>query len=109
MIPELKDKKRSSFGTNKDPVFPGGYDKMMRFFQKNAHNPKNNSNQGTVFVSFIVGKTGKIYNVKVLRGISSDCDKEVVRVVKTMPNWLPGKVDGKTYSCVFQVPFKFTP
>jgi TonB family protein len=109
MIPELKDTKRLSSGADKEPVFPGGYDKMMRFFQKNAHYPKTDNNQGTVFVSFIVGKTGKIYNVKVLPGLSSDCDKEAVRVVKMMPNWNPEKKNGKAISCIFQIPFKFTP
>jgi len=111
MIPDLKDTKTKIVyrGNNKDPEFPGGFNNMTRFFLKNIHYPISDNAEGNVFVSFIVSKTGKIYNVRVLRGISSKCDQEAIRVTKMMPNWIPGKVNGQTFSCQFQIPIKFQP
>ena len=62
---------------------------------------------GTVFVQFVVSKTGKISNVKILRGIGGGCDEEAVRVVKEMPNWIPGRQNGQAVPVMFQIPVKF--
>lgn len=63
--------------------------------------------EGTVHVSFIVSKNGSISDVKVLRGISSECDKEAVRVVQMMPAWKPGKQNGRNVNVRFILPLKF--
>ena len=64
--------------------------------------------QGRVFVTFVVMETGKIANVKLLRGIGGGCDEEAIRVVKGMPSWKPGKQRGKPVRVQYNLPIKFT-
>jgi TonB family protein len=91
--------------------FPGGEAAMLRFLQKNVHYPeyaRNKGIQGTVIVSFVVDSSGKVTDVKLLRGIGGGCDEEAVRVVKVMPDWNPGKVDGIPVRVQFNIPIKFS-
>ena len=55
-------------------------------------------------------KDGNITDVKVLRGVSGGpgCDKEAMRVVKSMPNWKAGKQNGREVRVQFNLPIKFT-
>ena len=83
---------------------------MNKFIAKNLRYPPSARRMGvdgTVYVSFVVGKDGTINDVKVLRGISADCDKEAVRVVQMMPPWKPGKQNGKAVFVRFNLPIKF--
>ena len=43
----------------------------------------------------------------IARGISDACDKEALRVVKSMPRWIPGKQNGRAVSVYFVVPILF--
>lgn len=95
------------------PEFPGGYEAMMKFIQKNVNYPqveKEAGISGTCYVNFVVEKDGSITDVKVLRGVSGGpgCDKEAVRVVKSMPGWKPGKQNGSAVRVYFNLPIKFT-
>lgn len=92
------------------PEYPGGYEAMLAFIQKNMAYPvaaRRMGIEGTVFVSFVVAKTGQISDVKVLRGISKECDEEAVRVVSKMPPWIPGKQNGHLVNVRYNVPLKF--
>ena len=93
------------------PEFPGGFDAMSKYLVENIKYPeesKKNGVQGTVFVSYIVEKDGKVSNVKILRGIALDCDTEALRVVKGMPNWKPGRNDkNEVVRVAFNLPIKF--
>ena len=92
------------------PSFNGGENAIIEFFNKNINYPKEaieEGIQGTVFVSFIVDETGKVTNVKVLRGIGGGCDEEAVRVVNMFPNWNPGKKNGEFISSEMIIPVKF--
>jgi protein TonB len=93
-----------------NPDFNGGYEAMQKFLKDKIVYPtlaQESGIQGTVFISFVVSKTGKISNVKVLRGIGGGCDEEAVRVVKEMPNWIPGRQNGQAVPVQFQIPVKF--
>jgi protein TonB len=93
-----------------NPEFQGGYEAMLKFLHDKMQYPtlaQESGIQGTVFVQFVVSKTGKISNVKVLRGIGGGCDDEAVRVVKEMPNWIPGRQNGQAVPVMFQIPVKF--
>jgi len=59
-------------------------------------------------VTFIVETDGSISSVEVLRGIGGGCDEEAVRVIKSMPNWIPGKQGGVAVRVKFNLPVKFT-
>lgn len=92
------------------PEFQGGYEAMMNFIKKNMRYPASARRMGvdgTVYVSFVVSKDGSISEVKTIRGISADCDKEAMRVVSMMPPWKPGKQNGKPVFVRFVLPIKF--
>jgi protein TonB len=92
------------------PEFQGGYEAMMNFIKKNMRYPASARRMGvdgTVYVSFVVSKDGSISEVKTVRGISADCDKEAMRVVSMMPSWRPGKQNGKPVFVRFVLPIKF--
>ena len=94
------------------PEFPGGAAAMMAYIQKNIHYPeieKEANIQGKCFVKFVVETDGSISNVEVLKGVSggAGCDKEAIRVVKSMPKWAPGKNNGRAARVFFNLPIVF--
>jgi periplasmic protein TonB len=92
------------------PEFAGGYDALAEYLRANMQYPKlarKMGVEGTVHVSFLVSKTGAISEVKILRGIMADCDKEAIRVVEKMPSWKPGKQNGHAVHVRLVMPLKF--
>ncbi len=63
---------------------------------------------GTVYVTFIVSRSGKIRNVKLLKGIDPDCDQAALNMVKAMPRLRPAKVRGRGVDVQFTLPVRFT-
>lgn len=63
--------------------------------------------QGKVFVQFVVEKDGSISNVKVMRGVDGSLDQEAVRVIESMPKWIPGKQRGKPVRVAYNMPIIF--
>ena len=92
------------------PSFPGGTAALMEFLQNNVKYPvvaQENGVQGRVVVSFVVEKDGSITDVKVVRSVDPSLDKEATRVVKSMPNWIPGKQNGAAVRVKYNVPVSF--
>jgi len=92
------------------PFFPGGEKAMREFISKTIKYPtiaQENGIQGTVYVSFVVNKDGKIVDVQVVRGADPNLDKEAVRVVSAMPPWNPAKQRGKAVRARFTLPVRF--
>lgn len=94
------------------PEFPGGPMEMMRYIQKNIKYPqmaKETGLQGKCFLRFVVLPNGKITNVVVLRGVPGclECDREAMRVIKTMSVWKPGTQNGKPVPVFFNLPINF--
>lgn len=92
------------------PEFEGGYEALMKFIRDNMQYPpmaRRMQIEGTVHVSFVVNKDGSISDVAILRGISSECDKEALRVVNLMPKWKPGRQNGRNVNVRFVMPLKF--
>jgi TonB family protein len=93
-----------------NPEFQGGYDAMLKFLHDRMQYPATAQEagiKGTVFVQFVVSKTGTISNAKILRGIGGGCDEEAINVVKQMPKWIPGRQNGQAVPVMFQIPVKF--
>jgi periplasmic protein TonB len=93
------------------PEFPGGDEARIKFFNKNLRYPpmaRESGIQGTVYLTFVVSKTGQISNVQVIRGIGGGCDEEAIRVLQLMPNWIPGRQNGKPVPVQFSLPLRFT-
>ena len=92
------------------PGYPGGEEARIKFLRENIKYPEEAKElgvQGKVFVTFVVEVDGSISNVRVLRGIGSGCDDEAVRVVKSMPKWVPGKQRGVPVRVQFNLPINF--
>ncbi len=94
----------------KFPEFPGGIDSLQSFLIQNTNYPKvaiEKNVQGTVMVEFVVEKDGSISNVVVKESLSPECDNEAVRVVKSMPRWMPGESKGEKVRVYYNLPFRF--
>jgi periplasmic protein TonB len=92
------------------PSYEGGYEAMYRFIRNKIRYPsgdKRIGTEGTVYVSFVVNGDGTISQVSVLRGISSSCDQEAMRVIAMLPGWIGGKQNGNPVAVRMVLPIKF--
>ncbi len=92
------------------PQFPGGEGELLKYISTHIKYPTiaaENNIQGRVVVKFVVQKDGKVGEVVVLRGKDPELDKEAVRVVKTLPNFIPGKMNGQAVSVWYTLPINF--
>ena len=93
------------------PVFPGGDEALIKYIGANVQYPsaaKDNNIQGKIIVRFSITSKGEIRNVSVLKGLSTELDNEAMRVIKTLPSFIPGKVNGKPVSVWYMIPITFT-
>lgn len=94
------------------PSFPGGDQKLHEFIKKNLRYPKECADsgiQGRVIIAFIVERNGKLSNIRVVKSVNPALDKEALRIVNLMPNWIPGKQNGRTVRVKFLIPITFRP
>lgn len=92
------------------PEFRGGEKELTHFIQSHLHYPSVDSAkhiQGRVLIRFVVNEKGKVENVKVTQGVSPAIDAEAVRVVRLLPEFLPGKMMGKPVKVYFNLPITF--
>lgn len=92
------------------PQFPGGTTELYKYISENLRYPAIDiemGTQGQVVIQFVVGLSGEIKEAKILRGISVNCDKEAMRVVKGMPKWIPGRQNGNLVQVYFTLPISF--
>ncbi|WP_091842853.1 TonB family protein [Prevotella sp. ne3005] len=92
------------------PQFPGGPSALFEFISKNIQYPKEAEDanlQGRVIVSFVVEKDGSVSNAKVVRPIDPLLDAEALRVVNSMPKWIPGKQNGEAFRVKYTIPVTF--
>jgi len=93
------------------PEFPGGEEALMSYIAHNIKYPTSameNEISGKVIVEFVVDKNGKIIKPKIVKSLNPDCDKEVIRVLRSMPAWTPGKQRGIPVRVSYKLPVKFT-
>jgi protein TonB len=92
------------------PTFPGGRQEMMKFIKNNLQYPekaRNNAIEGNVVVQFVVGKSGGIRNIQVVKGLGYGTDQEAKRLVQHMPEWQPGEQKGKKVAVKVTLPIEF--
>ncbi len=92
------------------PSYPGGDKELNRYLVENLRYPAvdvENGTNGRVILRFVVGENGAIRDVKVIRSLSATCDKEAIRVVKGMKNWIPGRQNGIAVPVYFTIPVRF--
>ena len=92
------------------PSFPGGDAELLTYISKTLKYPviaQENGIQGTVIVRFVVSKNGAVEKVEVVRSLDSACDREAIRVVKSLPHWIPGKQNGANVAVYYTLPIKY--
>jgi len=111
-IPEVVEAPQIFHVVEESPEFPGGQVELMKFLQKNTQFPsiaREAGITGVVYVQFVVREDGKVDpdDIQILRGVHPALDKEAVRVVKSMPDWKPGRQRGKAVPVYYKLPFRF--
>lgn len=89
------------------PEFNGD---LNEYLSKNISYPKiaaENNIEGKVIAQFIVEQDGSISNASVLRKMGWGMDEEAIRVIRAMPNWKPGKQNGKPVRIRYTLPVNF--
>ena len=90
--------------------FIGGPQALTKYIQTNIQYPPTSiemNEQGKVYLSFVVEADGSITNVAVERGVSPDLDREAKRVLRSMPNWIPGETKGEKSRTRCRLPINF--
>jgi protein TonB len=92
------------------PQYPGGIQALLTFLKKNIQSPGDveEGEDVTVKIEFVVNYDGSLKNFNVIKSGGVIFDNEVLRVLKKMPVWIPGKSEGKNVSVYYTVPVKFT-
>ncbi len=89
------------------PKFPGGEAALLNYLSNNLKYPGEGIH-GKVFITFIVEADGKISDVKILRGLDyGPVNEETLKVIKAMPDWIPGKQKGKNVAVRYTLPIQF--
>jgi periplasmic protein TonB len=108
---DIPESKKEIFITAEEmPTFTGGETERLRFLHDNIQYPQlaaETAIQGTVYIRFVVDSKGNITDAFVLRGIGGGCDEEALRVINAMPQWHPGKQNGKAVRVIFTMPIMF--
>jgi protein TonB len=92
------------------PSFPGGEEALRKFIAHSIKYPviaQENGIQGKVYVTFVVDRDGSVTQAKIARGVDPSLDKEALRVVNSLPKWVPGKQGGKAVKVSYTVPISF--
>ncbi len=84
---------------------------LMSFIYSNLKYPRlarENDIEGSVIVEFVVNKVGEVVQPKILRGVGGGCSEAVLKVLKKMPTWKPGKQNGRPVNVIYRMPVKFS-
>jgi hypothetical protein len=87
--------------------FTGGQQAMHKFLRENIKLPETTKIKGKVRVAFIVTKEGEICDVRVTSKPKKYIDNEVIRVIKSMPKWIPGTNEGEIIDCYYLLDIDF--
>lgn len=92
------------------PEYPGGIVEFMKWLSHSLRYPpqaRARKIQGKVVVSFIVNKNGTISSPKIEKHADPMLDAEALRVVRLMPRWTPGMMNGKSCRTMIAIPINF--
>ena len=93
------------------PQFPGGNTELLNYISKHLKYPgiaRRNGNQGKVICRFIVTSRGRIEKPEVVRSLDRYCDKEALRVLRSLPRFIPGKQNGVNVDVYYMLPVLFS-
>ena len=107
---EENDEEEIYTRVEKKAEFQGGLNALMEYLRSNLCYPEQAANlglQGRVIVSFVVNTDSTISNVQIERGVDSLLDDEAIRVVSSMPKWIPAEQNGRKVRSYFRLPVLF--
>ena len=104
----------------KMPEYPEGINKLMKDIRTSTDNywkkrypkgkpvyPCEQGISGRIIVSFVINENGQVTDPEVLRHVDKDLDKEAIRIIKSMPRWIPGEHKGKKVKVRLTLPVMF--
>ncbi|MFN8241727.1 MAG: TonB family protein [Bacteroidales bacterium] len=97
-------------GYDEPPVYPGGEQALLKFIRQNNIYPdgaKEKNVGGVVTIRAKIGEDGKVSNVSIYNSIDTDLDAAAYAVISKLPDWKPGKLDGKPVSVWYNIPVEF--
>ena len=92
------------------PQYPGGPQALFEFLSKTIRYPVEAHKagiEGRVLATFVVKKDGSISDAQVVKSVDPQLDAEAIRVINAMPNWEPGRQNGKPVNVKYTVPITF--
>lgn len=92
------------------PEFPGGQAALMSYVAQHIHYPAaaiDKGVQGRVVVRFVIEKDGRVGQTQIVRSIDPDLDQEAVRLIKSLPKFIPGKMNGQNVAVWYTLPINF--
>ena len=92
------------------PMFPGGEDGLRVFLKNNIYYPayeQKNNIQGRVVLQFVITEDGSVADVRVIKSVSPGIDAEAIRVVKLLPKFKPGYIQGRPVKVYYVLPVQF--
>jgi protein TonB len=95
---------------DKMPAFPGGPGAFLEFLHDKVHYPNEallRHLSGKVLISFVVDERGHILDPKVVRGLGAGLDEEALRLIRIMPWWTPGRINGQPVRVAYTLPIVF--
>jgi protein TonB len=106
------EESKPSLIADKMPAFAGGEEALFTFIRKNINYPifeKSELISGTVYITFVINKNGKVENAVITRGVKGGkgLELEALRVINKMPDWIPGQTNNKPVKVQFTFPIKF--
>ena len=92
------------------PYFPNGMKALGQFisaYMKYPDEALKNNIKGQVIIEFTITESGSMTDFKVVRSLGHGCDEEAVRVLKLLPDWVPGYQRGRAVRTKFTLPITF--
>ena len=102
------------------PEYPEGVEKLVKYIRTSTDNywkkrypkgkpvyPCEQGISGRIIVSFVINENGQVTDPEVLRRVDKDLDKEAIRIIKSMPRWIPGEHKGKKVKVRLTLPVQF--
>jgi TonB family protein len=109
--PVQQDKQRTVFAVVEEmPQFPGGESEMLRYVASQTKYPAEaqaKKVEGRVTIQFVINDDGSISDAQVVGSIDPSLDAEALRVVRSMPQWTPGKQRGQAVAVRYILPVTF--
>lgn len=115
MVDLMRVEKRPHFKSCENILNPAEetqctYLEIVRWVNSNAkypYRPKELGIDGVVNVSFVIDENGDVTDVKVENRLNADLEKEAIRVVKSLPKFVPGSQQGRKVKVPYRIPVKF--